>query len=439
MSDYMFMLENHLSAGQNRVVSEIQQAASHANVNLFLTGGAVRDMLGGFPIRDLDFTVEGNALKLAKVVAAKSGAKIVASDELRRSVELLFPGGVTAGIAMARNERYAKPGGQPSVSPATIHEDLRRRDLTMNAMALSLNRASLGLLLDPTNGLADLEQRELRAVYNRAFYDDPERILRLIRFRVRHGFTIEPRTQQQYENARLEQLEKHVGGRRLFQELAAIASEARPGEVLEALAQENLLGLFLPAAAAARLDLSGFTKLQKARQTLGIGADFPLDNLALFLYLLSENLSPKDRAALSRATSMRKSEADAPAKLAASVKQLERVMKSPKIRKASQVYEVLHDAPGETVILLYMNTGLRLVQDRVRNYFLKYLPASQEVTDRVVAAAGHETGSAKFKRAKEELIRARLDARPRKPAEPSAEPEAPVPPSPVPHRRGLPA
>ena len=153
MSDYMFMLESHLSASQNRAVAQVQAAAAQANVNLFLTGGAVRDMLGGFPIRDLDFTVEGNALKLAKAVAKEAGAEMAAVDEHRRSVEMLFPGGVTAEIAMARQERYVKIGGRPIITPATIHEDLRCRDFTVNAVALSLNRASLGLLLDPTNGV----------------------------------------------------------------------------------------------------------------------------------------------------------------------------------------------------------------------------------------------------------------------------------------------
>src|SRR5260370_38640060 len=90
MSDYMFMLESHLNADQNRVVAEVQSAASHLNMNLFLTGGAMRDMLGGFPIRDLDFAVEGNALKVAKSLAEKSGARIVTIDEKRRPAPLIF-------------------------------------------------------------------------------------------------------------------------------------------------------------------------------------------------------------------------------------------------------------------------------------------------------------------------------------------------------------
>ena len=77
MSDYIYMLESHLSPDQNRVVEEVQAAAGQANVNLFLTGGAMRDMLAGFRIRDLDFVVEGNALKVAKALCENAGAQTV--------------------------------------------------------------------------------------------------------------------------------------------------------------------------------------------------------------------------------------------------------------------------------------------------------------------------------------------------------------------------
>ena len=85
---------------------------------------------------------------------------------------------------------------------STIHDDLRCRDFTVNAVALSLNKASLGLLVDPTNGVGDIERKELRAVHNYSFYDDPSRMLRLIRFKVRLGYAIDERTRLQYENAR---------------------------------------------------------------------------------------------------------------------------------------------------------------------------------------------------------------------------------------------
>ena len=96
MSDYMFMLESHLSADQSRAVSEIQAAATSANLNVFLTGGAMRDMLGGFPMLDIDFTIEGNAIKIAQAVAKKSGAKILSEDDNRKLAHLAFPSGVHA-------------------------------------------------------------------------------------------------------------------------------------------------------------------------------------------------------------------------------------------------------------------------------------------------------------------------------------------------------
>src|ERR1700747_1157629 len=124
MSDYMFMLESHLSADQFRVLGQVQALAGSAGLSLFLTGGALRDMLGGFPVRDLDFTVETNPLKLTKAID-KSGAQIVETDDLKKCVELKFAGSVTAQLAMARSERYAKSGGKPTITAATIHEDLR--------------------------------------------------------------------------------------------------------------------------------------------------------------------------------------------------------------------------------------------------------------------------------------------------------------------------
>lgn len=431
MSDYMFMLESHLSTEQSRVVAELQTLAAHANVNLFLTGGAMRDMLGGFPIRDLDFTVEGNGLKLARTLAENGVAEIVSDDENRKSAELRFSGGVTAEISMARQERYPKPGGRPHVHPATIHEDLRGRDFTINAIALSLNRASRGLLLDPNNGLADLEHKELRSVHNYVLYDDPVRILRLIRFRVRLGFAIEERTKLQYENARLAEMEQKISGEELGRELRRVAEESKIAELLEALDQEKLLTLFSPVLTTAKLNLPNFVKLEKARQMIPFGVDLRVESLSLFLYLLLEKLNPRERTALIQGASLQKSEVSHWQKLEANAKKLERELKAAKLQKPSLLYRALHKAPGELVLFLLLRSSQRLVHDRIKNYLQKYLPAALEVTDREVLAAGVQPDSPKFQKVKDELVAARLDVRQKKP--PSAPPEAAGPPAPTPH------
>ncbi|MEO5951550.1 MAG: CCA tRNA nucleotidyltransferase, partial [Chloroflexia bacterium] len=119
MSDYMFMLESHLSQSQNFVISEVQRMMAKLQVNVFLTGGALRDMLAGLPVRDLNFTLEGSPLKLVKSLEKESKIRILNADEVRKSYEIIFPNGVLAEISMARTERYPKPGAKPKVVPST--------------------------------------------------------------------------------------------------------------------------------------------------------------------------------------------------------------------------------------------------------------------------------------------------------------------------------
>jgi len=95
----------------------------------------MRDMLAGFRIRDLDFVVEGNGVKIAKLLVERAGAKTLAVDENRKCVELLFPSGVTAQIAMSRSEKQGRAGSRPQISPATIQDDDQHRHLTQSDRA----------------------------------------------------------------------------------------------------------------------------------------------------------------------------------------------------------------------------------------------------------------------------------------------------------------
>ncbi len=414
MSDYMFMLDSHLSGEQSKVLAEVREGAEHANLNIFLTGGAMRDMMGGFPIRDLDFTIEGASTKFARALAKKNKAEILALDEAKKCAELRFPGNVTASISSARYEKYAKPGVKPRIEIATIHEDLRGRDFTINAIALSLGKASRGLLLDPTNGLGDLSRKELRAVSNYGLYDDPSRILRMLRLRVRLGFTIEERTLSQYQNVREAKLETKISTTALERELAQIALDPLAGDILKALEDENLLYLISPALSGPKLNLQGFQKLQKARQLLPSGIDIPVDNYSLFLFLLFEKLSSRERGQLITTVGLPRTRVDRAAKLEPRAAKIEKALATAKLQRPSALYALLANVPGEILLFLLMRSSQRLVLDRVKNYLQKYLPAAQEVTEKDVMERGAQPGTPKFARLQQEMIAARLDARPKK-------------------------
>src|ERR1700748_24218 len=171
MADYIYLLENRLSQAQRSALLAVRHVARAKGLTVFLVGGAVRDLTSGSPVRDLDVVVQGNALKLKKDIE-KVGGIISGENETMQSLFVRFPGGVRMEIGSTLSVTYPKPG-KPAFKPATILDDLRRRDFTANAMALSLNDGSYGLLMDPLNGVADIENRELRLGGNYGFIGYP--------------------------------------------------------------------------------------------------------------------------------------------------------------------------------------------------------------------------------------------------------------------------
>ncbi len=435
MSDYIYMLESHLSPDQNRAVEDVQAAAGAANVNVFLTGGAMRDMLAGFRIRDLDFVVEGSAMKIAKAICERTGAVTVSTDDLRKSAELVFPSGVTAQIGTSHQEKYAKIGAKPQVTPATIQEDLRGRDFTCNAIALSLNRASRGLLLDPMNGLADLERKELRAVTTYGFYDDPTRLLRLVRFKVRLGYTIEERTQMQVANAREAETEKRITPRALGEELKRIAGEDRPTEIFRELAEAGLLALFSPALAT-KLNQAGLAKYEKAIAVLPDDTRWRSARFGTFMYCLNEKLAPKEKQALIKATEMPKSDCDQWQKLETKAKKLEAALRAPSVRKPSHIYHIAVAAAPEEVLFVLYHSAAKPVQERLKTHFEKLLPLVQEITPDEWATIEVKPGTPKYAKAREDFLNERLNRKPPKPVEEDAAAVPPPAPEPVVGRRG---
>jgi tRNA nucleotidyltransferase/poly(A) polymerase len=434
MSDYIYMLESHLSPEQNRAVADVQEVTLEANVNVFLTGGAMRDMLAGYRIRDLDFVVEGNALKVAKALAER-GAQILSIDETRKCAELLFPGGVTAMVAMSKQLKFPRPGARPQVSPATIQEDLRGRDFTCNAIALSLNKSSRGLLLDPMNGLADIGRREMRAVTPYGFYDDPSRLLRLVRLSVRLGFTVEERTAMQVANAREAGVEKSISGPAIGEELRRIALEDSPSEVLTALEPAGLLALFSPALAGPHANPGGIARLEKAYRLLPDDGVSRSTRLGPFFLVLTEKFTPKEKQALMKTAEVSKTEIEQWRKLEARARKLEAALRSPRLRKPSHVYHLAAAAPPDEMLLVLYRSTLKPVQERLRNYLEKYLPQVLEITPEEWADIPVKPGTPRYAKARAEFISRRLDRRPPKtepiPEGPPAGPASVVPPAAV--------
>ena len=414
MGDYMFMLESHLSPAQNQAMHLVQQSAVDAGFNIYLTGGAMRDMLGGFSIRNLDFTLEGKTLKLAKKLTDIAGAVLVGYDENRHVAHLRFPGQVSVRISMARKETYSKAGGNPKVVPATIHEDLMGRDFTINAIALSLNPASLGLLIDPANGAADLERRELSTTYNYSLYDDPIRMLRLLRYEIRLGFTISEKTARQFDNARLSNVEKMIPAYKLRGELRHVANDEQCSAIVSKLEQVGFLSLFGFEERMSRSALMSLGKFDKLRESIPPDIIWDCNYLPVFLNTVAGDFTPKRRTTFAEKLQLDAQDIQAWQKLPSNAARLEKRLMAVSGTRTEDIYLLLKNAVVEELTYLFVHSKQRLAQDRIRNYLQKYLWVAQEISDQEVAEQGGEPGTPKFEKVKASLIAKRLRMRPKK-------------------------
>jgi len=376
MADYIYTMEIRLTPDQQRGVTLVQDVARDAGMNIYLTGGAVRDIISGFNIRDLDFTVQGNPLKLQKELE-RAGATISSADDDVKTLYLVLPGNVRAEISSARTERYEKVGKPPIVAPATIIEDLRRRDFTINAMALSLNPGSRGLLMDPFNGAADIEAKLIRVLHNYAFVEDPSRLIRATRFSARFHWPLEERTQARYLSAKENNYIEHITDRAIGQEIEQIAYEDDPLHIIKTLEKEDWLKVLHPHWTTAKVDSVGLSQLLKTRQQMNELGYFP-DPSPAVLYFLTARLGDKDVADMRKAIP-RKDLVEAWKDLEDNAKDLAKRLTGKEAATPSRTWKLLSEARPEMTLFLAVTAKQQAVAQKIKNFFTKWRQVQQKV------------------------------------------------------------
>ncbi|HEY1569416.1 MAG TPA: hypothetical protein VGF68_20470, partial [Solirubrobacteraceae bacterium] len=250
--------------------------------DVYLVGGAVRDLLLGMDPLDLDLVIDGDL----EAVAALLGTPAKVHD--RFETRTLTLDGFSYDLARARRETYAHPGALPTVSPAGIAEDLLRRDFTANALALGLSGTARGRLLQAPHGREDVAARRLRVLHDESFLDDPTRLLRLARYAARLSFTIEERTLELAQAAVAARALDTVSGPRLGAELRLLAGQGDPVRGFLVLSE-----LGIDAALAPRFGIAGEERAALARRALALLPDDgePAD---LVLAVAGLDVAPKE-------------------------------------------------------------------------------------------------------------------------------------------------
>lgn len=412
MPDYMFLLESRLSPEQRDLLARVQQIAQAQETNAYLTGGAVRDLITGMPIRDLDITVEGSPARLARELA-EQGARIVTENERLRHLEMVYHGETDFSLQSARDEVYARPGARPEARWATITDDLRRRDLSINAIAISLNPASRGLLLDPTNGLADIQKREVRVLSMHSFTNQPIRLLRVLRYAVRLEFRMEARTAEWFALAMERRLHETIEGEPLGEELRALAREERCVAILKAWEARGLLSVVHSRLQKRRPAYDDLAKLMKAREAMLPARRAPRLFAPVVHYLLAR-LSPGERGAALRRGALRAAEIETIYHLEPSATRIAKWLKSRKAASPRDAYAYLESVPCELLAFILADFTHAKVLAKIRTYLAKWRPLRLALPAGELEALGVARGP-KFDKILEDLFQLQLAGKGRNP------------------------
>lgn len=269
VSDFSSLLNRGLSISQRELIQCVADESALRGLALYAVGGLPRDLWMGHEVSDLDLVVEGNAIELAGTLAAKYGGSITAHSRFgtakwdlrgtrfgldcdKDTLASAFRGRCHLDLISARSEVYHRPAALPRIKLGRISDDLRRRDFTINTLAIRLDEAHFGELRDDFGATKDLQQGIIRVLHSDSFRDDPTRMYRAVRYEQRFGFKIAGDTLALIPPAR--GLVESLSGPRIRHELDLILDEDRAVSMLTRLGKLGLLKPIhraLPAGQAA--------------------------------------------------------------------------------------------------------------------------------------------------------------------------------------------
>lgn len=333
------------------LLSRLGDIADEEDVHVYLIGGFVRDLLMNHRNLDIDLVVEGNGIFFARSIVKVLGGRFTAHEKFATSVVIL-PDGFRIDIASARTEFYEQPAALPQVELGSIRQDLFRRDFTINAMAISLNKKTFGELLDYFGGESDIENRKIHVLHELSFVDDPTRIFRAVRFEQRYGFKISEETEELISSAVKMQLIGRLTGVRIRDELVALLNEPAPWQALKRIDELGVLKSLNGKLEVGPEEEQLLREVSLAIEKFRGRIKHPFRRWLVFMMGLASLLTPKENEGFLNTLKMRKEDAHTIVIGSKQALQFIRKLDSEDM-KNSRIYRVLKDVPEESLLYTY--------------------------------------------------------------------------------------
>lgn len=399
-----------LPQGLKEIIGQCSAIAQAQGVKAYLVGGFVRDLILGVNNLDLDVVIEGDGIKFAEALAVSSSAKLTRHRRFATATVILGHN-LKIDVATAREEWYPHPACLPQVSPGTVRDDLKRRDFSINAMAISINPENYASLIDFFNGMDDLRHKRVRVLHNLSFIDDPTRILRAVRFEKRYGFKIDTATLRLLKEAvRLKMLQK-VQPQRLRDELILILKEDRPVKQIKRIQQLAGLSFIHPrlelTESRLRFLKSGGRQIRWFNQACLQRRH--LDNWLIYLIALLDELALNDIKTVFKIFVFRRGEEIRAISYKKLTKAFIRRMNKKNLRP-SQIFHLLDHLSYEVILLIRAKYGGDNLRKHIADFLCAYNFTRINITGHDLHDLGIKPGPG-YQKMLRKVFNAKLDGR----------------------------
>ena len=361
------------------VVHQVSREGERLRVSVYLVGGIVRDVLLKRPNLDLDFVVEGDGIVFADAVAHTLQGTV--RRHRRFGTATVMAGQFKVDIASARTEQYHASGSLPTVTFASLKEDLFRRDFTVNAMARDIDPHRFGRLIDYYGGYDDLKAGRIRFMHARSFLDDPTRIFRAIRFKERFKFAIEKKTFKHLKEAVDSDALSYVHVHRIRDELMLLLEEPSPHACFSRVQRWCGFDFVHPGYSFSAEAAEVFKQLGRSvswYEACMHQHKLPrIQKSLVYLCAFAGGLSARDREAFGARYGFRRHERDM-LNMIGNVDTLCRSLHKASV-SPSGVYKIVKPLPIEMIVLLHARSGHYPGRLRIRSRLEEYLKRYRDV------------------------------------------------------------
>ncbi|MEW5807486.1 MAG: CBS domain-containing protein [Acidobacteriota bacterium] len=382
------MMDKRLPKKVSRILKVAGETADKSALDVYLVGGIVRDLILDEENIDIDLVVEGNGIKYARQLAKALKGRARATAKFQTAV-VIIDNHLKIDIASARTEYYEYPAALPTIERGMIRQDLYRRDFTINALAIKINRREYGMLVDYFGGRRDLREGMIRVIHSLSFIEDPTRAYRAIRFATRLGFELAKETQHLIEVASRKGIFERLSGRRITKELQLLFDDEHPVKAVRMMDSFHLLDFI---SREIKLTKSLIAFLERIEEVLSwyrllYRGEKP-ENWLIYLMALADSIDEEGRIKIAQRLSLNSKHREVLVGYKERIHQLMLSIRKKESIRTSDIFSSVRNLPLEIILFVIARTERIELKKSLTKFLLHFRNLDLEIDGNDLKALG---------------------------------------------------